>query len=367
MPPTRAHALPHVPPHVPQFSPPPLMSIDPSSSTPLPASIEAGEYSGWEEADPEDQEGTKTRLVAGAEALGDRLDKWLATRLDQYSRARLQQWIGDGHVLVNGAPATIRQRVWERDEVVVMPQPSPDELAFAAEDVPFTIVHEDDAILVVDKRAGLVVHPGSGNWSGTLLNGLLHHDPSLSRVPRAGIVHRLDKDTSGLMVVAKTLEAQTDLVRQLQARSVSRRYVALVQGVVPPGGRIALPIGRDPRDRLRMAAFKADDTAPHVKPAVTRFETLAISSDVSLVLCTLETGRTHQIRVHLQALGHPLVGDPVYGGVATPARVRASGAACVASRTDPSVDAPRDDLDRGAAAGPRAARAPIRDSRSTTC
>jgi 23S rRNA pseudouridine1911/1915/1917 synthase len=222
------------------------MSIDPSSSTPLPASIEAGEYSGWDEADPEEQERAKTRLVAGAEALGDRLDKWLATRLDQYSRAPLQQWISDGYVLVNGAPATIRQRVWERDEVVVMPQPSPDELAFAAEDVPFAIVHEDDAILVVDKRAGLVVHPGSGNWSGTLLNGLLHHDPSLSRVPRAGIVHRLDKDTSGLMVVAKTLEAQTDLVRQLQARSVARRSRPIGNSIRPLGGTRAIDCGWRP-------------------------------------------------------------------------------------------------------------------------
>jgi len=179
---------------------------------------------------------------------------------------------------------------------------------------PFSIVYEDDALIVVDKRAGLVVHPGSGNWSGTLLNGLLHHDPALAGVPRAGIVHRLDKDTSGLMVVAKTLEAQTDLVRQLQARTVSRRYVALVHGEAAKSGRIALSIGRDPRDRLRMAAFKTDDASPHVKAAVTKFRTLAISSGISFVLCTLETGRTHQIRVHLRAIGHPLMGDPVYGG-----------------------------------------------------
>ena len=286
------------------------MSIDPSFSPPSPASIEAGEYSGWEDDDTE----ANTRLTAGTEAGGERLDKWLATRLSRYSRARLQQWITNGHVLVNGASATVRQPVWAGDDVVVTPQPSPDERAFAAEDVPFTIVYEDATILVVDKRAGLVVHPGSGNWSGTLLNGLLHHDPLLAGVPRAGIVHRLDKDTSGLMVVAKTLEAQTDLVRQLQARSVSRRYVALARGTVAPAGRIALPIGRDPRDRLRMAAFDADETSPGTKPAITRFETPAVASDVSFVLCTLETGRTHQIRVHLQAIGHPIVGDPVYGG-----------------------------------------------------
>lgn len=289
------------------------MSIDSSSSTPPPASFEAGEYSGWEEDDPDPAAPSALHLAAGAEALGDRLDKWLATRLDQFSRARLQQWITSGHVLVNGLAGTVRQRVWEGDDVVVTPQPSPDERAFAAEDVPFTIVHEDAAIIVVDKRAGLVVHPGSGNWSGTLLNGLLHHAPSLAGVPRAGIVHRLDKETSGLMVVAKTLEAQTDLVRQLQARSVSRLYVALAHGTVASNGRIAWPIGRDPRDRLRMAAFKSNDASPHAKAAVTRFETLAVASDASLVLCTLETGRTHQIRVHLQASGHPIVGDPVYG------------------------------------------------------
>jgi len=290
------------------------MSNDPSFSPPPRAPIEAAEYSGWEEDDVD----ATTRLEAGVEARGERLDKWLATRLDRFSRARLQQWITAGHVLVNGVAATIRQPVWAGDDVLVTPQPSPDEQAFAAEDVPFTIVHEDAALIVVDKRAGLVVHPGSGNWSGTLLNGLLHHDPSLAGVPRAGIVHRLDKDTSGLMVVAKTLEAQTDLVRQLQARSVSRRYVALARGELDPAGRVALPIGRDPRDRLRMAAFKSQDASPNAKPAATNFRTLAVSSGISFVLCTLETGRTHQIRVHLQALGHPLVGDPVYGGPRRP-------------------------------------------------
>ncbi len=262
--------------------------------------------------------------MAGPEADGGRLDKWLATRLPDYSRSRLQRWIGDGHVRIGGRTAQVRDAVHDGDEVVVAPQPKADESAFVAEDVPLAIVHEDAALIVIDKRAGLVVHPAAGNWHGTVLNGLLHHDPSLGGVPRAGIVHRLDKDTSGLMVVAKTIEAQTDLVRQLQARTVGRTYLAIVHGTPPPAGRIDRPIGRDPRERTRMAAFAPGRDGPTgAKPAATRFETLA-SADVgagrtvSLVVCRLETGRTHQIRVHLQALGHPLVGDATYGGARGP-------------------------------------------------
>jgi 23S rRNA pseudouridine1911/1915/1917 synthase len=217
--------------------------------------------------------------------------------------------------------ATVRDAVWKGDRVRVAPQASDAENAFVAEDVALDIVHEDDALLVIDKRAGLVVHPAAGNWHGTVLNGLLHHAPALAALPRAGIVHRLDKDTSGLMVVAKTLVSQTDLVRQLQARTVGRTYVAVVHGTPPPSGRIDRAIGRDPRDRLRMAAFEND--SPGARPAATRFRTLAtvaVARDrfVSFVVCRLETGRTHQIRVHLQAIGHPLIGDATYGGVRGP-------------------------------------------------
>ena len=304
----------------------------------LPASIEAPEYSRWGDDEPDDDadatssetSGARPRgglprvlLTAGAEAAGDRLDKWLATRLSAYSRGRIQRWIGDGHVRIGGRVAGVRDPVWKDDEVEVAPQSSDDENAFSPEPVPLRIVHEDESLLVLDKRAGLVVHPAAGNWTGTVLNGLLHHDPSLAAVPRAGIVHRLDKDTSGLMVVARTVVAQTDLVRQLQARSVGRTYVAIAHGTTPESGRVAWPIGRDPRDRTRMTAFKPHSgepgERPGMKPAATRFETLASialesGESASLLVCRLETGRTHQIRVHLQALGHPLVGDATYGG-----------------------------------------------------
>jgi 23S rRNA pseudouridine1911/1915/1917 synthase len=159
---------------------------------------------------------------------------------------------------------------------------------------------------VINKPAGLVVHPGSGNWKGTLLNALLHHAPQLAAVPRAGIVHRLDKDTSGLLVVAKTLKAQTDLVRQLQARSMKREYLALVHGAVRGSGEVSAPVGRDPRNRTRMAVVPAG------RHALTRYRVARRFAGASLLQCSLDTGRTHQIRVHMQSLGHPLVGDPVY-------------------------------------------------------
>jgi 23S rRNA pseudouridine1911/1915/1917 synthase len=175
------------------------------------------------------------------------------------------------------------------------------------------ILYEDTSILVIDKPAGLVVHPAAGNWSGTLLNGLLHHLPALAGVPRAGIVHRLDKDTSGLMVVAKTLEAHTDLVRQLQARTVKREYLALVWGTPMASGKVDAAIGRHPRERIKMAVMQ-NATA---KPAVTRFQRIAGGAldgrPVSLMRCQLETGRTHQIRVHMQSIGFSLVGDGLYG------------------------------------------------------
>jgi 23S rRNA pseudouridine1911/1915/1917 synthase len=177
----------------------------------------------------------------------------------------------------------------------------------AAQDIPLHIRFEDDALLVIDKPAGLVVHPGSGNRDGTLLNALLHHAPSLAALPRAGIVHRLDKDTSGLLVVAKTLEAQTSLVRQLQARTVKRDYLALVVGSPPPSGSVQAPIGRHPTVRTRMAVVASG------RAATTHYRTLARGRGWALLECSLETGRTHQIRVHLHSIGHPLIGDAVYG------------------------------------------------------
>ena len=244
---------------------------------------------------------------------GSRLDKVVSGLVPRYSRSRIQQWIGAGHVTVDGKPATTKMTTYGDETVVVVPQPAPDEQAFVAEDLALSVVYEDAAIIVIDKPAGLVVHPSAGNWSGTLLNGLLFRWPSLVGVPRAGIVHRLDKDTSGLMVVAKTLEAQTDLVRQLQARTVKRQYLALVWGTPQLNGTIDSPMARHPRDRIKMAV--SDSLI--AKPAITHYQRLASRlldrRPVSLMGCRLETGRTHQIRVHMQSLGFALVGDALYG------------------------------------------------------
>lgn len=252
-------------------------------------------------------------LKLTSEFCGTRLDKALSQLLPEYSRSRLQQWIDSGHVTVDGQLARGKATMLGDETVVIEPQEAPEEQAFKAEVMPLTIVHEDKAILVLDKPAGLVVHPAAGNWSGTLLNGLLHHAPALASVPRAGIVHRLDKETSGLMVVAKTLQAQTDLVRQLQARTVKREYLALVWGQPQVSGRIEAAIGRHPRDRIKMAVSQQESA----KPAVTHYQRIATGSldgrPVSLVRCQLETGRTHQIRVHMQSMGFSLVGDPLYG------------------------------------------------------
>lgn len=244
---------------------------------------------------------------------GIRLDKVLSRLVPQYSRSRIQQWIDAGHVTIDGAPARGKTTAFGDEHVVILPQAAPEELAFHPEPMDLRIVFEDAAVLVIDKAAGVVVHPAAGNWSGTLLNGLLHYLPALGGVPRAGIVHRLDKDTSGLLVVAKSLIAQTDLVRQLQARTVKREYLALVWGTPLAHGKVDAAIGRHNRDRVRMAVSE-NATA---KPAVTHFERLATGlldgRAVSLMRCTLETGRTHQIRVHMQSIGFALVGDALYG------------------------------------------------------
>ncbi|MBR7916223.1 RluA family pseudouridine synthase [Burkholderia vietnamiensis] len=245
---------------------------------------------------------------------GERLDKALAQLFPEFSRSRLQSWIEAQRVLIDGAPAKIRQPVPLGAKIELVPDLLPEQLAFAAEPVPLDVIYEDDALVVINKPAGLVVHPAAGNWSGTLLNGLLHrYGDAAAGLPRAGIVHRLDKETSGLMVVARTLAAQTDLVRQLQARTVKRRYFAVVWGTMPEEGTIDAPIGRDPRERTRMAVV----TGASGKPARTHFRTVDTCvwqrQPVSAIQCDLETGRTHQIRVHCSHAGHPLLGDPVYG------------------------------------------------------
>jgi 23S rRNA pseudouridine1911/1915/1917 synthase len=247
-------------------------------------------------------------LSAGPAEAGLRLDQALARLLPQESRTRLAKLVEQGAVLVDGECARPRHKLrgGERIEVTLLARP--EEVAFRAEAIALDIVHEDADVLVIAKPAGLVVHPGSGNWAGTMLNALLHRVPALKGLPRAGIVHRLDKETSGLLVVAKHEAAMQDLVRQLQARTVKRTYLAIARGAVPAEGVVDAPIGRHPAHRTRMAVV------PGGKPAVTRYRVRERFGAHALLECDLETGRTHQIRVHLASIGHPLEGDPVYGG-----------------------------------------------------
>ncbi|HRE15783.1 MAG TPA: 23S rRNA pseudouridine(1911/1915/1917) synthase RluD [Rhodocyclaceae bacterium] len=252
-----------------------------------------------------------TDLCVPDHGAGARLDQVLAGLLSQHSRNRLQGWIKEGRVRVDGQVETEpKKKMLGGERLVVDLAPDPETIAELPEDIPLQVIFEDDSLLVIDKPAGLVVHPGSGNWSGTLMNALLHHVPGIEAVPRAGIVHRLDKETSGLLVVAKTLEAQTDLVRQLQARTVKRQYLALASGVITQAGTIDEPISRHPAQRTKMAVVAGG------KPAVTHFRVLERFAKATLLECSLETGRTHQIRVHLAHAGHFLIGDPVYGRAA---------------------------------------------------
>jgi 23S rRNA pseudouridine1911/1915/1917 synthase len=237
---------------------------------------------------------------------GMRLDQALARIFPQYSRNRLQAWLESGQITIDGKRLSAKRPVTGGEEIVLRPPRVPQAAAPQAQRMALKVVHEDGELIVIDKPAGLVVHPGAGQPDRTLLNALLAHAPSLAGVPRAGIVHRLDKDTSGLIVVAKTLEAQTELVRQLAARSMRRLYLAVVQGDPPASGTIDAPVGRDARSRVRMAVTHRG------KPARTAYRVLERYGRAALVECRLETGRTHQIRVHFQHIRHPLVGDTTY-------------------------------------------------------
>ena len=241
------------------------------------------------------------------EAAGRRFDAVLAELFPEYSRSRLAAWIKSGDALLDGQ--TVRPRDLVRGgEGVTLAAVAEVQTEALAEDIPLAMLYEDEHLFVLDKPAGLVVHPGAGNPAGTLVNALLFRDPGLAALPRAGIVHRLDKDTSGVMVVARTLQAHTSLVAQLAARQVHRQYLAVVVGALVSGGTANAAIDRHPRDRLRMAVREDG------REAVTHFRLRERFRAHTALECRLETGRTHQIRVHMQHLRHPIIGDPLYGG-----------------------------------------------------
>lgn len=275
----------------------------------------------------EDEEAGEAILSFRAIEGGERLDKWLAGQLPEYSRTQIQRWIAEGRVTSGARPLKANHRVSAGEEISVV-VPEPEEYAVEPEPIPLEVLYEDDDLLVINKPAGMVVHPAAGNYHGTLVNAVLHHCPQLvgvGGVQRPGIVHRLDKDTSGVILVAKNDAAQQALQAQFKNREVHKTYLALVHGwMTPRRGEINAPIGRDPRNRQRMAVVPL----ARGRSAVTRYEVQeyfepasasrrsagALSPRYTLVACHPLTGRTHQIRVHLAHIGHPIVGDPVYGG-----------------------------------------------------
>jgi 23S rRNA pseudouridine1911/1915/1917 synthase len=269
-----------------------------------------------EDAGEEIAQAAERRLCAlPAEMHGWRADRAIARLIPEFSRSYLQQLMADGAVELRGAPLRKpASRLQAGDRLTVELRPTPQTQAFVAEAMPLVVVFEDADLLVINKPAGLVVHPAAGHWSGTLLNGLLAHHAGAAHLPRAGIVHRLDKDTSGLMLVGKSRQAVEALVRAIAAREVQREYLALAHGAWhgPQVQEVDQVIGRDSHNRLRMAVLRPDATSG--KTARTTVTLLATQPEASLLACKLHTGRTHQIRVHMAWLGHPLVGDSLYGG-----------------------------------------------------
>jgi 23S rRNA pseudouridine1911/1915/1917 synthase len=250
-------------------------------------------------------------LTIPLEYAGQRLDGVLATLIPEHSRARIQHWIKDGHLLVNQKPTKNRHLVVGEEQVTIDAPPL--ELpSFTAEDIPLDVLFEDDDIIIINKPVGLVAHPATGNYAGTLLNALLFRFPELNEVPRAGIIHRLDKDTSGVLVVARNVTAHTKLVADLQAREMKREYIAVVQGEVTAGRTIETEIGRHPRSRTKMAVIH------NGKRACTHFRIGKRFKNHTLLNVQLDTGRTHQIRVHMAHIKHPVIGDKTYGQLRLP-------------------------------------------------
>ena len=247
------------------------------------------------------------KIIIPTRMTGERLDASLAEMLPDFSRSKITAWIKSGDALMNGKNFKPKDKV-SGNEIVDLTLNQKQSNDWAAEEIPLNIVYEDEDIIVINKQFGLVTHPGAGNWSGTLANALLYYDPALSSLDRAGIVHRLDKNTSGLMVIARNEKSQKYLVEQLQNHSVDREYSAIVYGHMIAGGTVDQPIGRDPKDRVKQAvSMSGKDATTHYR-AIERFKSH------THVKAILETGRTHQIRVHLSHVGHSLIGDPMYGG-----------------------------------------------------
>ncbi len=299
-------------------------------------------------------------------AAGRRFDQALAELFPDFSRSRLTAWVRSGDVLLDGA-VVLPRHIVRGDEVVTLHAQPTQAVELAPESIALDIRYEDAEVLVINKPAGLVVHPGAGQPGGTLQNALLHHDARLAEIPRAGIVHRLDKDTSGLMVVARTLRAHTALVEQLQARAVHRQYEAVVYGAMIAGGKVDAPVGRHPHDRVKQAVVEEDSG----RAAVTHYRVRERFRAHTLVECRLETGRTHQIRVHMAHIRHPLVGDTVYGtrlqvaqgcdaGTGRgAAHVQAPGAACRETRIRAPEDAQAGQRNRRTAGRPRTTRSNV--------